>query len=121
MADPHTDDLPDRPAQVLNDAVHRVLGPDAGTAGPYLIAALDAADYEVAAAAELRRLRDRDAALTRLLDAVGEGACKGVLDCWTPITHDAYGDGTPVERECGDCPPCRVAAAVEGIDQEHER
>lgn len=59
------------------------------------------------------RIDQLERQLAALHTAISDPANKGVLDCWSPITYDAYGDGTPVERECGDCAPCRVAAAVE--------
>lgn len=106
-AAPHTDDLADRldgEALLWTTALDKcVPGTTAHTMYSERIADLRAA------AAELRRLRDRDAALTRLLDAVGDpDALLAVADGAGLLPGDAAWLSD-------------IAAAVEDIDREHER
>ena len=98
-ADLHTDDLPDRLddlAEMMRDnGEHR-----------------EDVDILRAAAAELRRLRQQDAALTRLLDAVGEHRRR----------TESYilAQPTPEPIALADEDLYAAAAAVEALDTEDE-
>lgn len=104
MADPHTDDLPDR----LDAAAARMT-------------AYYWADHRAdlrAAAVELRRLRHRDAALTRLLDAVVDTPAE-LREAAVAVARD--GNLSSVQAGRWLTWFDRIAAAVEDIDREHER